>query len=211
MVACVRRCNLANTGVASVLSGLCSRGTRPLRFQVLNTVFEGRGNSFTTDEAQAIFKHVLENSIQTCSISITEFGPRNYSEPSEFVSLIDHSLRLGLADALSSILEESNHRFQTAKLPDEARSNGADPDEPRPKIAKFLGDLLTFLQKQDFSETPLKSEFKSLFETILTRFFLRTAPCFPEEKFKVSRCILISEQVTDRGSNPGQVWTRIRA
>ncbi|OAA34201.1 hypothetical protein NOR_08602 [Metarhizium rileyi] len=157
-----------------LLPELCSRSTKSLLFRVLDTVFRERDDTFTLDEARAIYKYILENSINACSLLVSEFGSYTSSEPRAFISLIDHGFHLGLADTLCHILEESHRRLQVGKLPDEAR----------PRIAEFLCDLVKVLQKHDQLETLSTSVLTAFFETTLTKYFHHTVPSIPEERFK---------------------------
>ncbi|ATY63069.1 hypothetical protein A9K55_009334 [Cordyceps militaris] len=157
-----------------VLSELCARGNKALLRRVLDTVFELREREFTPDEAKAIYRHILGNSIKVFSVRITEFGVGCYSS-SAFTSLVDRSLGLGLSDTLCPIFEESRRGFQAAELPHEAEYG----------IANFLRDLVKVVQKNDQSVTPQSSSvLAAFFETVLTRFFFDPAPSAPTERFK---------------------------
>lgn len=115
---------------------------------------------------------------------MTESESLIFSELMTFVSLIKKSLCLDFSDHLVHIIKETQHQFQTA-TPSEKTTY---------MITKFLRDLVTVLKRQEQSETASKLPLKSFFKSILTKFFFRTAPSFPEEQFKVSN---LSKQDTD--------------
>ncbi|KAG6040393.1 hypothetical protein E4U41_000677 [Claviceps citrina] len=161
--------------LSNLLPDLCSRGTWIFRFRILNALFSKREDGpFTLPETTAIYKYMVENSIEACSLDVAEFKNRYSPKTSDFVTLIDQSLCLGLEETVSRILDQSRSRAQVAQLPVMVYH----------EISCFLEKLLQILQKQSHLETATTTALKLFFETLLRRFFLHTVPGSPKKRFK---------------------------